>query len=314
MKQQIIFDIKSETQVNDLILKLDYSEIEKDILLEYNCGDFLKGELFTIINSYINFLKTENIKYTFNLSDQNCSSLNYISRINFFKNIEFNYKENFNRHDSSKTLLEITEFNSENMFEIVTKVAYILKSNLHIEENTLNCINYCLAEIVTNVDMHSNSKTNGLIYVQTYKDKFIKIFIIDNGIGFYKSFEDNEEFSRLNEEELLIHSIKEGFRSSRSNGRGYGLFHTNEFIKAANGMFSINTYGKTLISTKNKTEVKDCNVFRGSVITLKVNIHNDIDFKKVFTTKGNYYTPSEFEEHLEYYKENGKMKIWKKEI
>jgi hypothetical protein len=196
------------------------------------------------------------------------------------------------------------------MFEIVTKVAYILKNNFNIEENILNCINYCLAEIIANVDMHANSKTNSLIYAQAYKNKFIKLFIVDNGDGFYKSFDENEEFLRLSEEDLLILSVNEGFKSSKGKGRGYGLFHTKEFVTATNGILSINTCGKTLISNINRTEVRNCPIWKGSIITLKININNKIDFSKVFTANGNYYKPLEYEEHIEFYDENGKSELW----
>ncbi len=310
MKKEIIFEISKNTQPSDIISKLDYSEYEKDITLTYTCGDFLKGELFTIINAYIKLLDVENTPYTFKLSDDNCYSINYIARINFFKNINYDFKESLNRHDTSKTLLEITEFNSKNMFEIATKVAYILKNNFDIEENILNCINYCLGEVIANVEMHANSKTNSLIYVQSFKNKFIKIFIIDNGDGFYKSFNENEEYSKLSENDLLILSVNEGFKSSKGKGRGYGLFHTKEFVKATKGVLSINTYGKILISNVDRTEVRDCPIWKGSIITLKINLDNKIDFSKVFTYNGNYYEPSEFEEHIEYYNENGISELW----
>lgn len=310
MRKDIKFEINNNTQASDIISKLDYSDYEKDILLSYTCGDFLKGELFVIINAYIKLLEYKKVPFTFKLSDDNCESINYVARINFFKNINYDFKESFNRHDASKTLLEITEFNSDNMFEITTKIAYILKNNFDIEENILNCINYCLGEVIGNVDMHANSKTNNLIYVQTFKNKFIKVFIIDNGDGFYKSFDENEEFSKLSEEDLLLFSVNEGFKSSKGKGRGYGLFHTKEFVTATNGILSINTCGKILISNMNRTEVRNCPIWKGSIITLKININNKIDFDKVFTANGNYYKPLEYEEHIAFYNENGISELW----
>ncbi|WP_396179770.1 hypothetical protein [Flavobacterium sp.] len=80
MKKEIIFKIDNNTQPSDVISKLDYSEYEKDIILTYTCGDFLKGELFTIINAYIKLLEIEKIPFTFKLSDDNCDSINYIAR------------------------------------------------------------------------------------------------------------------------------------------------------------------------------------------------------------------------------------------
>lgn len=299
--QTLQFDITSNTKLDDIISLLDYSLDEKRIVLSYKC-EFINGEVFAVINSYLNYLKSNDIKYVIEYENSlECEASDYLSRINFFKNIGIDYEEKFTRTKNS-SLIEITEFNSSNMYEVATKVSYLLKQNLKLSDKILTCIDYCLGEILGNVDMHSNSKAGGLIYAQTFKKgKYIKLIIIDNGDGFLKSFENDTRLVNLSKEEILKKSLEEGFKSEKSEGRGYGLFHVKEFIAKSNGIFYINTCGTVLYSKDVGVAVKSCSHWQGSIIALKINTESDINPEEVFTSNGEYYLTLPFEERLENY-------------
>ncbi|AYN00846.1 hypothetical protein EAG08_11455 [Chryseobacterium sp. 3008163] len=230
--------------------------VKKKIILNYKC-EFINGEVFALINSYINYLKSKNIEFEFENSME-CEASDYLARINFFKNIGVDYDEKFTKTNTSN-LIEITEFTSSNMYDVTTKV----KQNLKLDNRILTCIDYCLGEILGNVDMHSNSKAGGVIFARTFKKKkYIKLIIIDNGDGFLKSFENDSRVKDLSKEEILERSLQEGFKSAKSEGRGYGLFHVKEFISKSDGIFYINTCGAVLFSKGVEVVVKQCNHYR----------------------------------------------------
>jgi|GEM_PF-2357881 len=297
----IKFDITSETMLEDVISLLDYTVEKKKLIIKYNC-DFIKGEIFALINSYIKYLKSESVDFELDFGDSlDCEVTDYLARINFFKNLDIEYIEKFTRADLD-SLIEITEFTSLNVHNVATRLGYLLKQNLKLDDRILTCIDYCLGEILGNVEMHSNSKSGGVIFAQTFKKKkYIKLIIIDNGEGFFKSFEGDELANNITKEELLQKSLDEGFKSSKSEGRGYGLFHVKEFISKSNGIFYINTCGSVLFSKDSGFSVKKCSHWQGSIIALKINTEIEIDPEKVFTSEGNYYVTLPFEERIENY-------------
>jgi hypothetical protein len=313
MAKEIILNINQTTTINAIVNKLIYDDDKDDITikLSYEPGHFLKGEIFTVINAYIKHLESKKVICRFELLQNPCYSINYIARINFFKNINYPFVEDFNRHNTEGSLVEISEFNSKNMYDVVTRISYILSTVSDIDKDTINCVNYCLGELVANVEMHSKSNSNGLIYAQYFRNNILKIFIVDNGIGFYESFAENDEFNHLSEEDLLKKSLEEKFKSKNGGGQGYGLFHTKEFINLSEGILSINTCGKTLLSNKDYLSVINSNYWQGSIISLKFKTNCNVDYSQVFLANNDFYQPKiDLHELMEEYNNTNNEKLW----
>ncbi|NMC98849.1 MAG: hypothetical protein GYA62_03905, partial [Bacteroidales bacterium] len=163
---------------------------------------------------------------------------NYISRMNFFKEIGIEVAEPFNRHDSTGKFIEITHFNSENNCTISAEIVKILRKNLEIETSVLSLLEYCFNEIIDNVDVHACSPIDGYTAVQNYTDnRELRLIVIDTGKGIYETLINNGESIHhgkcSNNAEALLLSIGKGITNGK--GQGNGLFRTVEFIKNNKG-------------------------------------------------------------------------------
>jgi len=281
--------IEQLPKINDLsneIIKID---------LKYKCGNFLKGEIFAIITAYIHYLREndKNVELIYD-PDEECETIKYAARINFFQNIGVDFEEKFQRNSSVGRFIEITEFNDKNLFDIVFSLAQIFKKQLNLNKGVLNSINYCLGEVVDNVDTHSGSKNGGIIYAQYFSStQKLKIFIVDTGMGFYKSLTNNKEYKDMSEEEVIMKSIEKEVTSGK--GQGMGLFHTCLFTIANKGSLIINTCGKELYKNMANQKVIDVPFWQGSIICLELRTNVDVDYSIIFEG----YEPATLEESEE---------------
>jgi hypothetical protein len=291
--------ISKSTTIKKLLFDLENENENLELTVEISTN-FIRGELFAILVSFYKSMKYKGLltKYNFNYENENI--LDYISRINFFQLIEEDSNEKFRRHDTSSTLIEISEFNSSNLFNITDKVAYLIKHNFGLEESIINCINYCLGEIIANVDVHSGSKINSILYAQYFRNsKTLKLFIIDNGIGIYNSLSSNILYNKLSVNEVLLKSVEEEVTRDKSVGGGYGLFHTAEFIKQNSGKLNIYSFDKVLEVSQRGKFVYNSPIWNGSIIALEINTDIFKDYTKIFTNKGKAYNPTSFNEIIE---------------
>jgi len=292
-------DIKIEDNfgINDIIsqlptVKLFESEDIIKIGIIYTCGNFLNGEIFAILVAYVRYLQKsgKEVQIIYD-PDEDCETIKYASRINFFKLLEVDFNEKFNRQSSTGRFVEITEFNHVNLWDIVHKTVKIFKSSLNVDNSILDCIYHCFGEVVDNVDIHSQSENGGVIYAQFFPSaQKIKIFIIDSGIGFHESLKSCEEYKAISHEDCLSKCCEKGVTDGK--GKGIGLYHTSLFVQANNGTLIINSCGKELIKKANKEHIIDTPYWQGSIICLELRTNQSVDYNEVF--KG--YTPSTFED------------------
>ena len=294
---KIEIDIKDYYTINNIISQFPSPELimeEKEIVIEiiYTCGNFLRGEIFAIIVSYVRYLKKlgKDVKILYD-PDEECETIKYASRINFFRLIGIEFNENFNRQNSTGRFLEITEFTEENLFDIVHDTVKIFKANLNIDKDILDCIYYCFGEVVDNIETHAYSKNGGIIYAQYFPNAhIIKIFIIDSGIGFHESLKSCTKYKDISHEESLIKCCEKGVTDGK--GQGIGLYHTSLFVQANNGTLRVNSCGKELVKTATSEKINDIPYWQGSIISLELRTNQNVNYSEVFEG----YEPSTFDD------------------
>ncbi|MCX7903290.1 MAG: hypothetical protein N2486_02155 [Caloramator sp.] len=206
---------------------------------------------------------------------------NYISRINFYKELEVEYEENFNRYDSSGRFIEITKFDQMNSIDIVNKAIKIIKEHCDLDKNVLGTWNYCLFEIVDNVHNHADSSIDGYVVMQNYpRNREIRCVVLDAGKGIYESLSQSSKYRNITPEEALKLSLEAGV--TRGYGRGNGLYHLKNFIVENNGELQIFSCGQVLKLSNKKIEVVDGPYWQGTLIYVRINTHNEVDLDKVF--------------------------------
>lgn len=212
----------------------------------------------------------------FSLSDE---SKDYASRMNFFSHLNYKYTENFTRRQGHDNFLEITNFDKENDFKIVTSLSAILRKNTNISDDLLKVMDFCLGEMVDNVQLHANSDTGGWVVAQYYPNSSkIKIMICDAGIGIHKSLTSVEKYSNFRSEESLINCIERGVTDGK--GKGMGLFYTSKFVRLNRGSMKVISGDKRLLFSRYnffKKAIRDNDVWQGTAIYLEINTNILID-------------------------------------
>lgn len=284
---KIIIQLEEGYSINEILSQLPKIETIKDeqsveIEIIYNCGDFLKGEIFAVIVAYVRWL--ESLGKQVNIvcdTSEDCNTVRYAARIDFFNLLGIPFEEKFNRKNSEGRFIEITPFEEENLWDIVHQTIKIFKNTLNINSTVLDCIYYCFGEVVGNVDTHSQSKSGGIIYAQHFpKGNGLKIFIIDSGVGFYESLASADKYKELNHEEALRKCLEKEVTNGK--GKGMGLYYTSSFTVANKGILSINSCGKKLQKANDAEIICDVPYWQGSIISMELKTNEIVSYEEIF--------------------------------
>jgi hypothetical protein len=248
----------------------------------YNYGRYLSNEVYLIICSFVNEIRTNNkvININFPITNQN-KTLNYASRINFFKHIGIPYTENFNRHNQDGNFLEI-ENAPKGCFGIANKFRPVFENDFQMIETDIKDICLIINELVCNMAMHSKSSSGAYLYCQKFKtERKLEIIIVDSGIGIANSL--SKAFPRLTNIEYLNKCIE--FEVGCGEGRGHGLYFASEIMKRNNCNFELIS-GSNALKIANKTLTdNDYPNWNGVILKLIVNFDMKITWDDLMDEK-----------------------------
>lgn len=258
-----------------LVLDMTNSEDAHDVY-----PDFL-----LLIVSALRYLDRFDIKPSGNIL-YNPQKVNYISRMDFFTNLNVNFEEEIERKDSTGKCIEISRFDEETIFGIYDSIIKILDSFPSIELTVLQGLGYCFYELLDNVLNHSE-ENNGWVVAHYYKtESTIRIMICDTGIGIHKSLTTNpkdERFKSYTEDEAISECINDKVTNGR--GMGFGLYSTANLIKNCESELIIYSGNKKLHFNQEGKTVEDIPYWQGTIIFLKLRSDITIDPDKVVDYK-----------------------------
>ena len=209
------------------------------------------------------------------------TNLSYLQSINFFKELEIKHTESFQRYESTGRFLEITHMTKDTANEYVNNIMRILDSKMSSSKDTIACLNYCLWELVDNIQEHANSIIGGYTAAQYCPQKnCIEIVIVDVGCGICSSLKKNPKFKNLSEKETIKCCIQKGY--TRGTGQGNGLFQTTRFIQENNGIFCLYSGNYTLKIKNGKVQIDSAPQWQGTIIHVKLNSDVPVALNKIF--------------------------------
>lgn len=210
----------------------------------------------------------------------------YASRVNFFKLLDLEYEETFQRKPSIGKFTEILPYDKTNLNIVSENIRRVLITNLDVVREVQELLNYCLSEIMDNVVNHSalpiKYSGNGWCCSQLFKSSNeIRLIICDTGVGIHKALTEHPDskFKTLSEEQSLELCTQKGV--TNSEGMGFGLYATSEFIKENGGemiIYSGNHYSHTL---EGNLSVCKGNYWQGTFVYLRVNTNIPVDYKRI---------------------------------
>lgn len=270
------------SNIENLLERLNESKdlkVGDTINLTLNCNGTVYPQYLCALVAWVKLMKSKGINLNFNIKGENT----YVSRMDFYKHIEYEYSEEFRRHNSTGRFIEITEVDGDNSIEIVGNTIKVIENNIDLEESVLKCLNYCLFEVIDNIEEHSGSPINGYIVVQNYQyEGVLRIAIIDAGVGIYNSLRNSgkPEFKDITESGALRLCINKGV--TRFDKRGRGLYHTSNFIRANNGKLEMYSGNHVLKINHEGIDTDECSFWQGLITYFEINTRTCVDFEEVF--------------------------------
>ncbi|WP_342644722.1 ATP-binding protein [Mucilaginibacter sp. CSA2-8R] len=228
----------------------------------------------------------------------------YISRMNFFQNLNVKFEEQFQRQDNNGRFIEITNFDGESDYLMVDKVVQMLQRYTSIDQSVMYLISFCLGEVVGNIFFHAESKNGGWITAQYYaKHNKIRIVVCDTGCGVHHSLKTNQKYAAWTEAEALEKCIEN--KVTNGKGMGFGLYATANFAKLNKGELLIYSGDNCLTSNRHGIKVSSGNKWQGTFVYLEIN--TDISVQPELVTDG--YTDF-IDSFKERYEEGGINGLW----
>lgn len=226
------------------------------------------------------------ISYEVDKTSVNKDKLDYVSRVDFFKNLGIEYHEDFPRFRTVGRFTEIRSFDNNNALLLFNRMMSVL---VHDEINIemLAVLKYCLWEVIDNTLNHSGegftygrgTGFGSIQYFPTHKE--IRIIIADCGVGIHHALtrHPNSKYKDLSERDAVMASVQKGV--TNSEGRGFGLWATAELIKHNQGKLQIHS-GNSLLEVTDDQKVKEAPFWRGTYTTFKLNTEIAVSDKLIF--------------------------------
>lgn len=281
--------INSHAQIIEA-LDILQSEVSDEIVVNFDFTGHAKiySDYLLLIVSLLKHLESKGLKITYRLanSSNNKNQLDYISRVDFFKNLDIEYNENFERFRTVGRFTEIRAFDNDNAILLYNRMMSVL---VHDEINVemLAVLKYCLWEVIDNTLNHSgkgftygNGSGYGCIqYFPTHKE--IRIIISDTGVGIHHALTKHptSKYKDLSEREAVLASIEKGV--TNGEGRGFGLWATAELIKHNKGKMQIHS-GNALLQISDKIEILEAPFWQGTYTTFRLNTDIPVSDKLIF--------------------------------
>lgn len=267
------------------LIKDDCVELKIDL----SGGKFLYSDFLTLVCSVVVHLREKGVIVNGKFLNfrPNSNAVLYASRVDFFKLLNFGFEEKFKRRDSSGRFLEIKKFNNSNAIELHGEIIKILIES-GISDNILVSLQYCLYELIDNTLIHSAeggaelSKGYGFVSVQYFsQNKEIRLIISDNGFGIHYALtrHPKSQFKHFTESESILNCINKGV--TNSNGRGFGLWATTEFVRLNQGELIIHS-GEHHLKIDSEITISRAPNWHGTYTFLRINTGVYVDNDMIF--------------------------------
>lgn len=263
-----LFDIL--TQLNGL--GTEYETYKFNLIFEN--AKFIKSDGLLLFTSFVNELRALKKEVIVNFSPTEVfNTINYASRINFFKNINVEFRESFVRHPNSGRFIEINHI-PQDSYGLPHELNVMIQKEFGLNESKSETIITLFYEFIANVSLHSKSANGGYLFFQKYPaTNQIDIIIVDSGRGILESLK--EAYPEIDNRTALQNCLQLGVTSG--NGRGRGLFIASELAVQNNGAFKIVSGGNIRIKDGFYDRIYNYPMWNGTFLKWTFNVGLDLD-------------------------------------
>lgn len=222
-----------------------------EIFIKHKKNSRIRVEKYPVLCSIVNEIrKNGNTCNVIFECKESCNQLNYAERMGFLSSLGVNYKYPLSKRNGGGRFIELK--NISKIYYPGKEVIEVFEKNFNFNQDDAYDIATVISELANNGSMHSESKGGVMLYCQKYPtQKFLNLYIVDNGIGIYKAMNQIKKYKGLDE----LNTLKKSLEFGEGNGKGYGqgLFLVSQFIKINYGYLRLIS-GKYLYLVKEGIE------------------------------------------------------------
>lgn len=275
-------------KLNSLTLIKQFSKVDiskdLDLTIEFECKGFVKAEVYLLIVSFVNEMRSNNkvVTITFPI-EKECQAINYASRIDFFQHLNIQFNEKNKRHNVSGDLIPITNIES-GVYDLSKEILSIFKNDFKISEDDVFQLSLIINEMFCNTTIHSKSKSGAYLYCQKYKKtNELEFILVDSGIGIKSSLQKNPIHQNISNYDAVSKSIE--FEVTCGEGRGHGLYFASEFTRRNNGeMYLLSGDNRIVIKNQSVNNITNDN-WNGVYLKILFKFDSNISLKELMLEK-----------------------------
>jgi len=227
--------------------------------------------------------------------------LQYLSRMDLFKLIGFEYDEQFRRRTEVGRFIPLKKINnSKDVALIVNDICDLITHHFDNVRAIIPAFEWTINEIIDNIINHASIKSPAAVCAQYREDKNrLEIGIVDCGRGIKASLD--ESFTLKDHRHALTEALKRGVTRNSDVGQGNGLAGSKEIILNNKGSFCLWS-GDAKYQIDNGIDLSastKCNM-QGTAIFLSLDVNKPVDLSTTFIGRSGWsYIDAECERIVE---------------
>jgi hypothetical protein len=209
--------------------------------------------------------------------------MNYLSRMDLFEHLGFDYTENFNRRNETGRFIPLRLI--RDFTDVTQATDAICELVIHQFENAhefLPALEWAVNEVIDNVYNHACISTPAAICGQFYpKNKRLEIAIVDSGRGIKASLA--ESFDLSDDQAAIEKAMKRGVTRNKDEGQGNGLAGTREIVLKNGGSLRVwSGSAQYHISKGEEQGFHKIPHMQGTGVLIKLNTEHAVDLSDTF--------------------------------
>ena len=210
-------------------------------------------------------------------------TMNYLSRMDVFRELDFGYTEPFNRQNEKGRFLPVFPVQDEDTVIVATDaICELVLQRFDNARDFLPAMEWCVNEVIDNVRVHSETATPGAVCAQYYPNlQRLDVAIVDQGRGIKDSL--SERLDLATDVEAIERALERGMTRNPKIGQGNGLAGTRDIVTLNNGCLHIWT-GEGLFKHNNdgSEEIAHIVPFLGTGVYISLDTSNPVNLADTF--------------------------------
>lgn len=270
-------------QMHKILTSRDPDAALLRLRIDFQNDNFVNPTILALLAAFVEKLRRRHDVQVkcINMHDDN---IDYISRMDFFSEVRFDYEEYFTRREGTGRFIPITRITAENRHHLTDELTHIIRTRWGaIHPSVVASLDWTICEIFDNIFNHSQTKIDGFVVAQYYPNKDrIDMVVIDGGIGIPRRLKQRAEYSELTGPEALELCVEKDVTVDPETNKGAGLFYTKRIVEENGGMLIINSSGAQVQVNRARKRATKGPKWTGTIVRLRIRTDVMIDPERIW--------------------------------